>query len=96
MRYRRRLGNQLNQSEVLAQMLYDEAFYSDLIKRWRAEYLTIQKINSKLIGMNPTGSKKEFIENIALYSVLELGQRQSITQGKRMARTRLNQQETSL
>jgi len=74
MRFKKRLGRQLNKASIISKMLYDETFYSDMVKRWRAEYIAIQKINSKLIGMHPTGSKKEFIENLALFSVLELGQ----------------------
>ncbi len=74
MRFKKQLRKQFNRPEVIASLLYDEVFYSDLVKRWRNEYLAIQKINSKLLGMNPTGSKKEFIENLALFSVLEFGQ----------------------
>jgi len=74
MRYRKQLRKQFKKPEILANMLYDEAFYSSLVKRWRTEYLAIQKINSKIINMKPTGSKKEFIENLALFSILELGQ----------------------
>ena len=76
LRFKKRLRQQLNQPEILANMLYSELFYSGLVKRWKNEYLAIQKINSKLIGMQPTGSKKQFIENLALFSVLELGQSQ--------------------
>jgi hypothetical protein len=46
------------------------------------EYLAIQKINSKLINMKPTGSKKELAENLALYSIIELGQSQILSKVK--------------
>ncbi len=74
MRFKKQLRKQFNRPEIIASLLYDETFYFNLVKRWRNEYLEIQKINSKLIGMKATGSKKEFIENLALFSVLELGQ----------------------
>lgn len=73
-RYRKQLRKQFNRAAITAGILSDETFYSDLVKRWKNEYLAIQKINSKLINMKPTGSKKQFIENLALYTVLELGQ----------------------
>lgn len=74
MRFKSRLREQFNRHEITAGLLYDEAFYRDLIKRWEKEYFNIQKINSKFMSMKPTGSKKEFIENLALFSIIEAGQ----------------------
>ena len=74
LRFIKRLKEQFNRSEITAGLVYDEDFYRQLIKRWKNEYLAIQKINSKLTSMIPTGSKKEFIENLALFTVLEMGQ----------------------
>lgn len=74
MRFRKKLRQQFNRPEITAGLLYDEAFYSSMITRWKNEYLSIQKINSKLINMKPTGSKKELVENLALYTIIELGQ----------------------
>jgi hypothetical protein len=76
MRFKKRLRQQFNKPELTAGLLYDETFYSGLITRWKDEYLAIQKINSKLIRMKPTGSKKELAENLALYTILEMGQPQ--------------------
>ena len=76
MRLKKQLRNQLKQPKITAGLLSDEVFYSNLVKKWKDEYLAIQKINSKLINMKPTGSKKEFIENLALLTVLEMGQPQ--------------------
>lgn len=73
-RYRKQLRKQFNRTAITAGILSDETFYSNLVKRWKNEYLAIQKINSKLINMKPTGSKKQFIENLAFVTVLELGQ----------------------
>lgn len=74
LRFRKQIRKQLKQPEITAGLLSDEVFYCNLVKRWRSEYLAIQKINSKLIKMKPTGSKKEFIEILALFTILELGQ----------------------
>jgi hypothetical protein len=82
LRFRKRLSQQLKQHEIKAGILSDEAFYSGLVKRWKNEYLSIQKINSKLINMKPTGSKKEFIESLALFTILELGQPQLLNKVK--------------
>lgn len=79
MRFRKRLREQLNQPEITAGLLSNEVFYSSLVKRWKNEYLAIQKINSKLISMKPTGSTKDLIENMALFQLIELGQPQILS-----------------
>jgi hypothetical protein len=76
MRFKKKLGKQFKKSEITAGLLYDEAFYNSIVNRWKDEYFAIQKINSKLSTMKPTGSKKEFIENLALFTLLDLGQPQ--------------------
>lgn len=76
LRFKKRLRQQFKRPEIKASLLYDEAFYRDLLKRWEDEYLAIQKINSKLNTMKPTRSTKELAENLALYSILEAGQPQ--------------------
>ena len=87
LRFRKNLRIQFNQPQITAGLLYDEKFYKDLVQRWKDEYLTIQKINSKIINMKPTGSKKEFIENLALFTVLELGQPQVLNKVKEWQRS---------
>lgn len=82
LRFTKRLTKQFNKPEIIAGLLYDEVFYNDLVKRWESEYLAIQKINTKLSNMKPTGSKKQFIENLALYTILELGQPQVLSKVK--------------
>lgn len=74
LRFKKRLKEQFKRPEITASLLYDELFYRNHMIRWKNEYLAIQKINSKLNNMKPTGSKKEFTENLALYTILELGQ----------------------
>lgn len=82
MRFRKQLRQQLKQPEITAGLLSHEAFYSGLVTRWKDEYFAIQKINSKLIGMKPTGSKKELAENLALYTIIEMGQPQVLNKVK--------------
>jgi hypothetical protein len=82
MRFRKQLRQQLKLNEITAGLLYDETFYSGLVNRWKSEYFAIQKINSKLISMKPTGSKKELAENLALYTILEMGQPQVLNKVK--------------
>mgnify|MGYP004701058573 CR=1 FL=1 len=82
MRFKKQLRRQFNRPEITAELLYDEAFYSGLVGQWKSEYLSIQKINSKISNMKPTGSKKELAENLALFSILELGQPQILSKIK--------------
>jgi hypothetical protein len=81
-RFKKQLRQQFKKSEITARLLTDDAFFNSLVNRWKNEYLAIQKINSKLINMKPTGSKKELAENLALYSILELGQSQVLNKVK--------------
>lgn len=81
-RFKKQLRHQFKKPEITAGLLTDDAFYNELVNRWKGEYLTIQKINSKLINMKPTGSKKELAENLALYSIIELGQPQILNKVK--------------
>lgn len=74
LRFVKRLGKQFKCPEIKASMLYDEEFYKGIVKRWQAEYKAINKINSNLFNMKPTGSTKELIANLALLAILELGQ----------------------
>jgi hypothetical protein len=81
-RFKKQLRQQFKKPEITAGLLTDEAFYNGLVNRWKNEYLAIQKINSKLINMKATGSKKELAENLARYSILELGQPQVLSKVK--------------
>ncbi|HMG16618.1 MAG TPA: phage/plasmid replication protein [Saprospiraceae bacterium] len=74
MRFRKDLRQQLKQPIINGQLLYKEMFYNSVVTRWKDEYLAIQKINSKLSNMKPTGSKRVLAENLALYTILDIGQ----------------------
>jgi len=81
-RFKKQLRQQFKKPVITAGLLTDEAFYNELLNRWKSGYFSIQKINSKLINMKPTGSKKELAENLALYSIVELGQSQVLNKVK--------------
>jgi len=74
LRFIKRLTNQFNVPEVKAKLLYDESFYIKLTERWKDEYFKIQKINNRISSMKPTGSKKDFVNNLALLALLDCGQ----------------------
>lgn len=58
-RYTRRLAKRLSVPEVKASMLYDEAFYIDLLDRWRDGYKAIQKINDIQLNFGCVRNKKD-------------------------------------
>lgn len=89
LRFRKQLRKQFNRNSITAGLLYDEVFYYDLVKRWEREYLSIQKINSKLGSMVPTGSIIKLVRNLALYSIIELGQSNVLNKIKEWQRTGL-------
>ena len=47
MRFTRQLLKQFNTPQLIAEMLYDEQFYIDIINRWYFEYKNIHKIREK-------------------------------------------------
>ena len=49
-RYTQRLARQFNVSEVTGDLLFDEAFYVNLLNRWKQNYKNIQKINDVTIN----------------------------------------------
>lgn len=58
-RYERRIAKHLGVAEVRASMLYDEAFYIDLLNRWRDAYTSIQKINDVQLNFEVMRNKKD-------------------------------------
>lgn len=58
-RYTGRLAKHLGVPEVRASMLYDEAFYIDLLNRWRDAYTSIQKINDVQLNFEVMRNKKD-------------------------------------
>lgn len=74
LRFTRQMTKQFNRHEVTAENLHEEQFYYDLLHRWKIEYQQIQKLNSKLTGMKPTSSSKDFIQALATMAIMDLGQ----------------------
>ena len=74
MRLMKNTAKQLDLPKVTAGMLYEYVFYHNLVTRWHDEYVAIQKIKSRLNDLHPTGRKKEFIEDLALLTIQDIGQ----------------------
>ncbi len=73
LRLKKRLPKHFNMAEVLASDLYREEFYLNLFKQWKDEYFKIQKVNSIIQAMQPTGSTKEFTDYLAIIGLLNVG-----------------------
>ena len=72
-RYRRRLGNQLNEPELKASTLYKEPFYIKLIDRYVSDYNSIHKIPEIKLNTDKMDSPKDFWRQIALLKIDEIG-----------------------
>ena len=70
-RYTRRIAKRLGVPEIKAFMLYDEAFYIDLLNRWRDDYKAIQKINDVQLNFECMRNRK----NLSIMGVLSLVER---------------------
>lgn len=73
-RYIRRIAAQLK-SEVTGAMLFDEAFYIGLLKRWKDTYKAIEKINDSDITLNfeAVKTKKQLYQRGVLLQIKEAG-----------------------
>lgn len=69
-RYTGRLAKHLGVQEVRASMLYDEAFYIDLLNRWRDDYKAIQKINDIQLNFECMKNKKD-LNRMGVLSLVE-------------------------
>lgn len=59
-RYKQRLPSVFGVEKVTGALLYDEAFYIDLVKRWKNTYQAIKKINDVSINFDVMKGKKDF------------------------------------
>ena len=73
LRLLKRICKEMNLPVFLASQLYEERIYSELVKKWKDEYLAITKTKSKLDTIKPTGSKREFEQMLASMALLDLG-----------------------
>lgn len=69
-RYERRIAKHLEVPEVRASMLYNEAFYIDLLNRWRDDYKTIKKINDVQLNFEVMRNKKD-LNRMGILSLVE-------------------------
>lgn len=78
MRYTSRLSKNLQQPEIIASTLQDEKFYMALVKRWIAEYEAIHKLNEINLNYDSMNSPKDFIKQMALMQIRQIGQHKAM------------------
>lgn len=78
MRYTSRLSKNLQQPEIIARTLQDEKFYMALVKRWIAEYEAIHKLNEISLNYDRMNSPKDFIKQMALMQIRQIGQHKAM------------------
>ena len=69
-RYTSRLPNQLGVPEVTAHLLYDEAFYSMILQKWKDTYFAINKINDTQINISAMKTKQQLYK-MGVLSLIE-------------------------
>ena len=72
-RYMRRLGTTFKVERVTGAMLYDEAFYINLLKRWRDSYRAISKINDVDFNFNVVKTKQQLYRMGVLALIGDMG-----------------------
>ena len=72
-RYISRIATQLKVNELTGAMLYDEAFYIDLLNRWKNAYKTIQKINDVSLNFEAMRNKKQLYKMGVLALIEQMG-----------------------
>lgn len=72
-RYTTRLSCHLNVEAVTGALLYDEAFYMALIKRWRDTYNGINKVNDITLNFQAMTSKRQLYKMGVLSMVERVG-----------------------
>lgn len=80
-RYTSRIGSQLKVGEVTGAMLYDEAFYVDILNRWKKAYEAIKKINDVSLNFQAMRGKQQLYK-MGVLSLVERagGQNQMLEQ----------------
>lgn len=80
-RYTNRIASQLKVGEITGAMLYNDAFYIALLKRWKDTYKAIQKINDISLNIQAMRTKQQLYK-MGVLSLIEQagGQLQMIEQ----------------
>lgn len=73
LRYMSRIPKQFNVYKVTAKLLYDEAFYINLIDRWHNEYESINKTSSINLNHSKMNKPKDFLTQMAILKINEIG-----------------------
>ncbi len=84
LRFKSRLPEQFNRSEVLASNLYEEEFYVLLFNKWHSEYLRINKVNSLNFNYKIMKSKKDFWKQMKLKTIEFIGQNEMLEEVENM------------
>lgn len=59
-RYTKRIARRLNRPDLRAADIYSDEIHRELVRRWRAAYIQIQKINESTINFAMVKTKKDF------------------------------------
>jgi hypothetical protein len=78
LRYTKRLPKNLKKPEIKADTLSKEKFYVALVDQWISEYEGIQKLNEINLNLNDMKSPKDFIRQLALMKIQEIGQQKTL------------------
>jgi hypothetical protein len=70
-RYKSRLAKTLNVETVTAEMLYSEAFYIEILNRWRDNYFAIKKTNDITLNFGLMKGKKD-LYNLGVLALVEM------------------------
>ena len=85
-----RIPDTLKQKEVTASMLYDEAFYIQLIEMWRQFYQSIEKVNETILNFEQMKTKSELYQMGVLNLIEQRGGLNSfideVTEGYKIGR----------
>lgn len=72
-RYTQRIARQFGVAEVTGSLLFDEAFYIDLLNRWRDNYKQIQKINDVIFNFETMKTRQQFYKMGVLSLTEQMG-----------------------
>lgn len=70
-RYTSRVASQMGVSEVTGALLYDEAFYQEVLNRWRAKYEAIQKVNDISLNFEAMKTKQQLYK-MGVLSIVQM------------------------
>ena len=73
LRFIKRLNKTFNIPKVTAQALYDERFFRDIVDKWVNEYKSINKLTKMAFKDSAQLEPKDFMNQILLQSIINLG-----------------------